>query len=96
MDSWLWQQGCRLGQVHLHPSTPPLVTVQTPLLAEAASAVGGLDSEGTYQWVQLHTKNDGCKLKCFWGAELINYYLNEIQNRVSQQQPIAVAEHCAQ
>lgn len=90
VDSWLQQQGCGLGQVHLHPSTPPLATVQTPLLVEAASAMGGFYSEGTYQWVLLRMKKDSCKLKCFWGPELINYYLqmiyrmNEIQSSVSQ------------
>lgn len=29
VDSWLQQQGCGLGQAHLHPSTPPLVTGQS-------------------------------------------------------------------
>lgn len=56
VDSWLQQQGCGLGQVHLHPSTPPLVTAQTPPLVEAAPAMGGFHSEDTYQWVILHTK----------------------------------------
>lgn len=92
VDSWLWQRGCGLGKVHLHPSTPPLVTVQAPLLVEAASAIGGLDSEGTYQGMQLHTKKDGYKLKCFWGPELINYYL-----QVSEWNPgqhVSTTAHC--
>lgn len=71
VDSWLRQQGCGLGQVHLHPSTPPLATVQAPLLVEAASAMGGFYSEGTYQRVPLHMKKDHGKLKCFWGPELM-------------------------
>lgn len=71
VDSWLRQQGCALGQVHLHPPTPPLVTVQTPLLVEAASVRGGFYSEGTYQWLPLHMKKDHSKLKCFWGPDLI-------------------------
>lgn len=71
VDSWLRQQGCGLGQVHLHPSTPPLATVQAPLLVEAASAMGSSYSEGTYQRVPLHMKKDHGKLKCFWGPELI-------------------------